>query len=137
MSTVFAAARLAGANYPVAPGLQAVAASGAGAAVIRVWSRQAPLPLRAAVLVTGTFLAVPYAFEYDLAVLGPVFAWLGWQEMQSHRQSGLEFISLAWGALYLAAFAPVHARFQINPLILLALLLFVLWRTVQESVASG
>jgi hypothetical protein len=131
MPTVFAAARLAGANYPVAMGVQAVAALGAAAAVIRVWSRPAPLALRAAALITGTFLAVPYAFEYDLAVLGPVFAWLGWQEMSSRRQTGLEFISLAWGALYLAAFPPFHLGFQINPLILLALLLFVLRRSAQ------
>jgi len=55
---------------------------GVAGAVAWVWYRDQPLALRASVLVTGAFLATPYAWEYDLALLGLAFAWLGWQEYQ-------------------------------------------------------
>jgi len=79
MPTVFAAAPLNGANPGLATTMQPVAIIGVILAVSWVWCRRFPLPIRGSVLAVGIFLAIPYAFDYDLAILALPFAWLGWE----------------------------------------------------------
>jgi alpha-1,2-mannosyltransferase len=78
MPTVFAAMRTAGASHELGMIVQLVTTVGVITAVSWVWFRGADLRLRAAVLACGTVLATPYAFEYDLTMMAPAFAWLGW-----------------------------------------------------------
>lgn len=78
MPTSFAALRLLGAPVPVAYLAQGLAAAAAVVAVIWAWRRPGPLAARAAVLVAATLLATPYAFDYDLTLLGLAIAWLAW-----------------------------------------------------------
>jgi hypothetical protein len=125
MPTIFAAARSTGFNYHQAILVQGIAAMGVAGAVAWTWYRDQPLPLRASVLVVGALLATPYAFEYDLALLGIAFAWLGWQEYQLGRTNGLAFLMFGWMALYLVHRAAVA---QVGPFILLAMLIFILYR---------
>lgn len=131
MPTIFATSRLAGANLTVAGLLQGIALGGAIAAVGWTWLHGAPLALRASVLTICIFFATPYAFEYDLALLGLAFAWLGWEEYTKDRKDGQAFLISCWLALYLASFnLTLKASWQINPLILLAMLFFALYRLI-------
>jgi hypothetical protein len=86
MPTTFAALRLLGAPVGLAYGAQALAALAAAGAVVWAWRRtaqgSAPLPARAAVLVIATLLATPYAFDYDLTLIGLAVAWLAWDGVQ-------------------------------------------------------
>ena len=94
-----------------------------------IWRRRAPLALKASILTVGIFLAAPYAFEYDLAVLGPAFAWLGWEKYSNGRLHGQVFLICCWLGMDFAKFFPWRTVVQINPLILLALVFFILSRT--------
>jgi len=125
MPTIFAAARLTGFNYHQAILVQGLAALGVAGAVAWIWRRGQPLALRASVLVTGVFLATPYAFEYDLALLGIAFAWLGWQEYQLGRTNGQALLMFGWMALYLIH---INSVSQFGPVIFLAVLIFILYR---------
>jgi hypothetical protein len=129
MPTIFAAARLTGFNYHQAILVQGFAAMGVASAVAWVWYRNQPLALRASVLVAGAFLATPYAFEYDLAILGLAFAWLGWQEYQLGHPNGQAFLMFCWMAFYLIYIASVS---QVGIFILLAVLIFILYRGSPE-----
>ncbi len=77
MATTFASARLAGLDVSLAYALQAAVACGAFLALFVVWRRDdVALEARAAVLVTVIALVSPYAFGYDLAILGIALLWL-------------------------------------------------------------
>ncbi len=125
MPSIFAAARFTGFNYHQALLVQGIAAMGVAGAVASIWRRDQPLALRGSVLVVGALLATPYAFEYDLALLGLAFAWLGWQEYQLGRTNGQIFLMVCWMALFLLHRATVG---QVGPFIFLAVLIFILDR---------
>jgi Glycosyltransferase family 87 len=77
MPTVFAAARLLGAAPPLALVIQLLSGAIAIAATVAVWRGQGSSDIKAAVLVVATFLAVPYAWDYDTVILLFAAAWLG------------------------------------------------------------
>ena len=77
MTTIFAAARLAGFHYHQAILVPGIVAMGVAGAVAWVWRRDQPLALRGSVLVVGAFLATPYAFEYDFGPPGHRFRLAG------------------------------------------------------------
>jgi hypothetical protein len=138
MPTVYASVRLMGATPPLAMLIQGLAALAAIVAVSWVWRRRAPLCCRGSVLAVGIFLATPYAYEYDLAVLGLAFAWLGWEEFRREDRLGPAFLTLCWVALYLVNYyLPLRDTFQATPFILLALLGFILWRTRAAAPAAS
>ena len=130
MPTVFAGCRLAGASFPVAAAIQGASTLGISAVVCWIWRSRPPLALKASILIVGIFLATPYAFEYDLAILGLAFAWLGWEEYSSGRLNGQVFLICCWLGIHFSMYAlPLRAVFPINPLICLALVFFILSRT--------
>ncbi len=133
MPTVFAAARLLGANHELALALQAAAAVGAVAAVAWVWFRGLPLPLRGSILTLGIILATPYAFEYDLVILALPFAWLGREAYARDWQGEEIFLLLAWTILAWATLRPVWVwegfkNFPLNLAVVAALTLLVVYR---------
>jgi hypothetical protein len=73
---VFGAARLLGLPAAYAYAAQVVAGVVAAVCVGWVWWRAAPLPVRAAALISGTLLAVPVLLLYDLMLLSVAGAWL-------------------------------------------------------------
>lgn len=77
MPSVFAMMRLLGASSPAAYLVQGISAIGAAAAVAVLWHGRCPLGVKSAGLVIATFLATPYAWDYDLVVLVFAAAWLG------------------------------------------------------------
>jgi alpha-1,2-mannosyltransferase len=69
MVSVFAAARLLGADPALSWMLQGLASITAIGMVSWAWSRPGPVPAKWALLVAAVPLATPYAFDYDLMVL--------------------------------------------------------------------
>jgi len=99
IDTPFGAARLLGAAPDAAYALQAAATVAALALTGLVWRRCASLPMRCAILLTATLLAVPLALLYDKLILLVAICWLV-REAESQRW-------LPWEKLVLLAVWPV------------------------------
>ncbi|GAA0729684.1 glycosyltransferase family 87 protein [Sphingomonas japonica] len=72
--TPFGAVRLLGGAAWIAWIIQSAAIAGLAAVIIR--TRRCRPALRGAVAMTASLLATPYAFDYDMVVLGIAIAWL-------------------------------------------------------------
>jgi hypothetical protein len=136
MPTVFAAVLVAGGSLPVARLVQGAVTLATVAAVAWVWLKPAPLALKSAALVAGIFLATPYAFEYDLAILALALAWLGWEAYTGGWLPGEQTVLLLCWLAPLAA--PALAKVTGLPLapLPLAALLLVALRRVRRSRAA-
>jgi Glycosyltransferase family 87 len=117
MPTVYLAGRWLGVLSPFAYALQTISALAAATAVFVVWRRSAPLPVRASALIAGTFLATPYAWDYDLVVIAVAVVWY-WSQASADGWRRGEKAMLA--TLLLApAFTPwlaLYAHLQIAPI---------------------
>ena len=69
LTSLYASLRLAGAGLTLAYVMQGLLALSVAATVGWIWWRKPSLPMRAAVLVTGSLLVTPYMFDYDFAIL--------------------------------------------------------------------
>jgi len=133
MPTVFAAVMLAGGNLTLAMILQGATMLLAALSVAWVWRREAPLPLRASVLVLGIFLFTPYDFVYDLAFLALPLAWIGWLGYTHGWLPGEKIILvLGWFSPAVILLLAQTTRVQITPLVLFALLFLALSHSVQS-----
>ncbi len=74
IQSVFAWARMWGASIPVAYVLQGALDAALVAALAGLWRSAAAYPLKAAALCLAAMLATPYAFDYDMMMLGPAIA---------------------------------------------------------------
>jgi hypothetical protein len=74
MPTIYANAILLGAWRSVAWALQLAVSIPVGFAVWRAW-REGPSPRAAALLIVGTFLATPHAFNYDMPMMTLALTW--------------------------------------------------------------
>lgn len=74
--TVFLAVHLLGTSVAVAYAVQACSTVLASAATVLVWRGPASLAIKAATLIVATFLATPYAWDYDMVMLIFAAAWL-------------------------------------------------------------
>ena len=134
MPTIFSFFRLLQAPLAVAYAAQALVATGAGVVVWHVWRSGALFPVKAATLMTASLLSTPYLFEYDLAWLGPVLAWIapvsyrkGWYR---HER---EVLLMAW-CLPLAALLIAWAtRIQVGPWVLA----WLLWLIARRALDTG
>jgi hypothetical protein len=97
MPSMFASLRLLGVAIPVAYTLQALLALTAAAGVAWAWWRGTPLPLAAAVLISGSLLVSPYLFDYDMPLLAVVIALLAWDgQCNGWRRGEREILVAAW-----------------------------------------
>jgi alpha-1,2-mannosyltransferase len=133
MPTVFAAARLLGAGLPLTEALQAAATLTAGAAVAWLWWRRLPLVLRGSGLALAIFLAAPFAFEYDLALLALPFAWLGWEEVSRGRRGGQVILAVSWLLMFVPLWWPER---NLNLPAILLMLGLVLYRGAASQKTS-
>jgi hypothetical protein len=131
MPTTFAALRLLGAPVGLAYGAQALVALGAAGAVVWAWRRTAhgtnrgpaPLAPRAAVLVAATLLVTPYAFDYDLTLIGLAVAWLSWDGVQrGFLPQDKPALLAGWLAPAVASPVAAAVGLQLGPVILAWLL---------------
>jgi len=129
--TVYAALRLAGIGLTAAYVLHTVFAAIVAGTVAWVWWRKPPLPLRAAVLTTGTLLVTPYMFDYDYAVLAIPLALLAMDgHVRGWRSYERSVLALTW-VMPLAAAGLAHAvGLQIGPACVAALFLIATRRAI-------
>ncbi|HTV44373.1 MAG TPA: glycosyltransferase family 87 protein [Stellaceae bacterium] len=135
--TPFGAARLLGAAPSVAYAVQAGATLAAAGFVAWVWSRNRPLPLRAASLAAATLIAVPLALFYDLLLAGVAAAWL----LRSDGKCRLpEWGGMVLAALYVLSLNPrgiaAASHLPIGPLIPAALVALVAAMAVRDRTTS-
>jgi alpha-1,2-mannosyltransferase len=134
MPTVFAAVRLLGAGLPLTEALQLAMTLVAIAAVAWIWWKRLPLPFRASGLALAIFLAAPFAFEYDLALLALPFAWLGWEEVSNGRRKGQGILAACWLSMYFPLWFPGKNLYLPALLLMLGL---VIYRGATGDIESG
>ncbi len=134
MPSIFAALRLLGTPVDWAYAAQAAVALGAALAVALVWWRQAPLPLAAAVLTSGSLLVSPHLNDHDLALLAVPIALLAWHAQQAGWWRGeREILVLAWLAPVITAIVAEPTHLQVGVLCLLALFALAVKRALASQ----
>ena len=138
MPTIFALVRLQGGSVGLAMVLQIIIAVGAIILLILVWRRDYPLPVRGSVLVLGTFLCSPYAFEYDLTLLLLPLAWFAVENFQNNwlTAKGVLFV-LLWYSPFLNKIAVYIAGVHIESLVIIAFMLTIIKPAAQFSLKPG
>jgi arabinofuranan 3-O-arabinosyltransferase len=112
--SIFVLARQLGAGITLAYAVQGIFALAAAFAVVKLWAGEASHDVRCAALVTGTFLATPYAMNYDLVVTAFVAVWLG-RSYRHHRWATLPLLLTP----LLSTLAGAYTGLSIGPLLLL------------------
>ena len=107
--SVFVSARLLGADVLSAYVAQAAVGLVAAGVVALAWFRDAPAPIRYALLVLGTFLATPYLLDYDMVVGAFVAVWLTRPENVVHHSQRTVLITVG-----LVLIAPLFAALLTN-----------------------
>jgi hypothetical protein len=133
MPTVFAMLRLLGMSLGVAYAGQLMGTALAVGAVAVVWrSPRASIELRAALVMTGSFLASPYGYYYDLVWLAFPIAWMvrtglaaGWLPWER------EILLATWLLPIVMPLASVHLSLQVGPFVNLALFGIILQRALK------
>lgn len=129
MPTVFVAARMVGFDINVSYLLQAVVAMGMAIVVYYVWSQKRKEEVSNAILVLSILLTTPYAFVHDLTMFAIPIAYLSWQ---GYTKGWLPYekiiLTLVWHMPLFSMFIALFTPLQIGPFILLAHMIFTLWR---------
>ena len=129
MSTVFAASRLIGVGIQTSYILQGIIAFCVIILVFWVWHREMSYYLKASVLIAGIFLATPYSFQYDLALLAAAIAFYGWEV---YKKGCLPYEKAVLFAVWVMPLIndPIArlTNIQIVPLILVAFLILAVRR---------
>jgi hypothetical protein len=102
MQSVYAATRYLGGSDQLGWTLQMMSGVATACAVVVLWRGRAPYTIKAAGLATGTLLATPYVFLYDMMVLAVAMGFLiraGWQT--GFHRFELPALAAAGGALLL------------------------------------
>ncbi len=76
LQTAFGLVRTLGGGEPLALTVQAIVGLAAASAVALLWRSHAPYEIKAAALGTGSLLATPYLYTYDLLILAVPLAYL-------------------------------------------------------------
>jgi alpha-1,2-mannosyltransferase len=122
---------------PVGYAVQAVVTAAAAAFVWHVWHRGDPLPVRAAVLLAATLVAVPVIFLYDLLLATVAVAWL----LRADRNIPLSLTEKSILALLFAVLVISRCSFcwelPVIPAIVLGFNGFVLLHAVRARTVSG
>ena len=102
-------------------------------AVVWVWYRPVPMPLKAAALATAALLTTPYVLDYDLILLAIPIALLTVDGVRTEFLSGEKIILFA--AWLLPLFSRIIGAFgvPIGPVVLLLLFVAILQRAVAAS----
>lgn len=128
MPTIFSGARLFGLSITTAHWVQLFCSVSAIAILMWVW-RHHRGPLTYVVLIGCIFLTTPYAFQYDLVLLGLAIAWHGRESLQTRWLAGEKavlFITWLIPAIYIPIAQVSHI--EIVPFVLVALLAIALRR---------
>lgn len=128
MVTVFSALLQFGTGLTTALVVQTVMMIAMGGAIYWLWRRETAFAVQASGLVLGILLFTPYLFSYDLTLLAIPLAWLGWEGYTKgwiHSERILLF--LGWILPFITSLLAL-INLQIAPLILVAIMIFVVKR---------
>ena len=121
MVSVFAAARLLGADLATAYALHGLVAAVVAALTLLAW-RRGNFERRVALAVAATCLITPFFYDYDLVVLAVPIALLAADGLKTGWLPGLRgTLMVAWAAPLLGAPLARYAHLPVMPLVLLAL----------------
>lgn len=126
MPTVFAMTRLLGGSVAAGYALQILSAAAAILLVARVWRSGADIRKKGAMLILATFLATPYAWDYDLVMLTFAAALLAARAIENGFrpwEKSLVALMVAMPMILSPIASVVH--FQIAPFILWSALLLI------------
>jgi len=130
MPTIFPMARLLGFDISHAYGIQAAVSTATIGAVVWTW-RRAKGPLAYIVLICGIFLVTPYAFNYDLVILGLAIAWYGKEGIHRGWLPGEQMVLLlAWIMPLISVPIVFITHMQVVPITVTALLILTIRRLV-------
>ncbi len=140
MPTVYAALRLAGFDNGWAAGLQLFAAITTVVLVIRVWKTAYNIFIHGSVLITGTFLVSPFAFDYDLMITSFLITGLATKIKTDFatNKSLILWCLIFWALPFLGPILASISGFNVVPLVFIAFLVQILkhTNTVSESYAK-
>jgi hypothetical protein len=140
MPTIFVSARLMGVDILYANTAHLIIATAATLTVIYLWRIRASSIIRNSSLIIGTLLISPHLFDYDLVWLAWPIAWMAINGMQNGWYKGEKQILLAAWISPLSGGISLFLKIQIVPVILIAMLLYLLIRarsTTKESDAHN
>lgn len=111
MQTVFAALRLWGASASVAYAVYGGVAALVLGVVLWAWrTPSVPYAIKASLLVLGTLLVAPYAFDYDLMLFAPAIAFLAvYLHQHGHMRHLPTLMALLWLSPFLTRLLAQHA----------------------------
>lgn len=133
--TPYSSLRLLGLEETPALVLHGIVAVVAAVVVAVIWRRTTNAALRGAALVSGTFLVVPYAADYDLALLAFPIAWLAAEGMRAGwRRGDRNLLVLAWLLPVLTSPVAILVHLSPTPFVMAALLRIVWLRAGTDSV---
>lgn len=137
MPTPFAMLRMLGAGLPLAYAAQILSALGAIGATVLAWRSPATQEVKAAVLVLATFLATPYAWDYDLIACVFAVAWIAGAAARDGFRPW-EKIALALLVAMPVLIGPLAkaTALQIGPLVLWLALALALRRALVPATVS-
>jgi len=138
MPTIFAMVRMMHGEPALAYALHAAVGMSAVALLVHAWRRPCSFALQAAALLTATLLVSAYLYDYDLAFLGFVIAWLamhGWRKgwLPGER----ELLVLLWLLPLSGLLLIKWINFQLMPIILLLALLHIARRIHLERITDA
>ena len=130
MLSVFPSMRLLGASPATALAAQVLSAAAAALAVTKVWSSNCPAGIKSAALVVATFLATPYAWDYDGVALVFCAAWLVKEGRDRGFNDGEKLTALVLQLLPMITL-PISVIFhlQLAPILLLLAMLVIVRRS--------
>jgi hypothetical protein len=138
MVTIFALVRLQGGSVWLAMVLQLIVTGATIIFVSLVWRRGYSIPVRSSVLVLGTFLCSPYAFEYDLTLLLLPLAWFAVENFQENWLTGKGVLfGLLWYSPVLNKVTVAIAGVPIAPLVIAIFMLSMIRPSGQFSPKPG
>jgi hypothetical protein len=137
MASLFAAARLLGASVPVATALHAIVAIVVAALCLFAWRRGGSLVRQVALAVSGTALAVPALYDYDLVVLAIPMAILAAEGIRAGWLPGERvLLVIVWLMPMIGSPLARFAHLPLMPLVLVALF-WACWRRLRLTSAAA
>jgi hypothetical protein len=136
--TVFGAVRILGGTLALAYAAQVISSALALVAVALVWRRPGPIETKSAVLVVATFLATPYAWDYDTAILIFAAAWLAREGMRTGFLPWERIAIVALLILPLLTIAVVELTgIPLGPVVLWLVLIVLVRRILDYRLPAG
>jgi hypothetical protein len=137
LASPFAALAFSGLPVAWAMAVQALLALAALVVVTVYWRRRGtPFEVKAALLATGTLLAVPYLFSYDLMIYAVAMTFIAWHGHKRGWLSGERTaLAVLWIFPFITAALALETPVHLTPLGSLALFALAL-RRARQSLAS-